>query len=40
MLGQEYRKALLILGHMNFFLAFDVCFYRPELAFEISPKIA
>ncbi|MEB3295431.1 MAG: hypothetical protein VKJ24_19935 [Synechococcales bacterium] len=22
-----------ILGHMNFFLLFDVCFYRAELAF-------
>ncbi|MEH2126219.1 hypothetical protein [Nostoc sp.] len=27
------RNAPLILGHMNFFLAFDVCFYRSELAF-------
>ncbi|KAF3886567.1 MULTISPECIES: hypothetical protein [Nostocales] len=34
------RNAPLILGHMNFFLAFDVCFYRAELAFEISPKRA
>ncbi|WP_375512392.1 hypothetical protein [uncultured Nostoc sp.] len=34
------RNAPLILGHMNFFLAFDVCFYRSELVFEISPKIA
>jgi len=32
------RNAPLILGHMNFFLAFDVCFYRSELAFEIAPK--
>lgn len=32
------RNAPLILGQMNFFLAFDVCFYRSELAFEISPK--
>ena len=32
------RNAPLILGHMNFFLAFDVCFYRAELAFETSPK--
>ncbi|MBE9123032.1 hypothetical protein IQ269_20070 [Tychonema sp. LEGE 07199] len=32
------RNAPLILGHMNFFLAFDVCFYRSELAFEVSPK--
>ncbi|MBW4605218.1 MAG: hypothetical protein KME29_38130 [Calothrix sp. FI2-JRJ7] len=34
------RNAPLILGHMNFFVAFDVCFYRSELAFEISPKIS
>jgi len=34
------RNAPLILGHMNFFLAFDVCFYRSESAFEISPKNA
>ncbi|MFM6157076.1 MAG: hypothetical protein ACKO3K_15970 [Cuspidothrix sp.] len=32
------RNAPLILGHMNFFLTFDVCFYRSELAFEIQPK--
>ena len=32
------RDAPLILGHMNFLLEFDVCFYRSELAFEISPK--
>lgn len=34
------RYAPLILGHMNFFLAFDVCFYRSDLAFEISPKVS
>lgn len=34
------RNAPLILGHMNFFLAFDVCFYRSKLAFEISPERA
>ena len=32
------RNAPLILGHMNFLLEFDMCFYRSELAFEISPK--
>jgi len=26
-----------ILGHMNFFTEFNVCFYRHELVFEISP---
>lgn len=28
----------LILGQANFFQAFDVCFFRSELAFEIRPK--
>lgn len=28
----------LILGQVNFFQAFDVCFFRSELAFEIRPK--
>jgi hypothetical protein len=32
------RNAPLVLGHMNFFLEFNVCFYRADLAFEISPK--
>lgn len=32
------NNAPLILGHMSFFLEFDVCFYRAELSFEISPK--
>lgn len=27
-----------ILGHMNFFQEFDVCFYRSELTFEVCPK--
>jgi hypothetical protein len=26
-----------ILGHMNFFAEFNVCFYRNELAFEVCP---
>ena len=34
------KNAPLILGQMNFFLAFDVCFYRAESAFEISQKLA
>jgi hypothetical protein len=29
----------LLLGRMNFFLEFDVCFYRSQLAFEIRPKL-
>ena len=34
------KNAPLILGQMNFFLAFDLCFYRAESVFEISPKLA
>ncbi|MDB9444835.1 hypothetical protein [Anabaena sp. CS-542/02] len=28
----------LILGQTNFFIEFDVCFYRSKLEFEIKPK--
>lgn len=28
----------LILGQVNFFLEFDVCFFRAQSAFEIGPK--
>jgi hypothetical protein len=28
----------LLLGRTNFFLEFDVCFYRSDLAFEIRPS--
>lgn len=28
----------LILGETNFFLEFDVCFYRSKLEFEVTPK--
>ena len=28
----------LILGQTNFFLEFDICFYRSKLEFEINPK--
>ena len=34
----EMRDMPVILGHMNFFAEFNVCFYRHELAFEICPK--
>jgi hypothetical protein len=30
----------LILGQVNFFMEFDVCFYRSQLQFEVSPKSA
>jgi hypothetical protein len=29
----------LILGQVNFFMEFDVCFFRSRSVFEISPKI-
>jgi hypothetical protein len=28
----------LILGQVNFFMEFNVCFYRHELAFEVQPR--
>jgi hypothetical protein len=34
----EMRDISVILGHMNFFAEFNVCFYRHELAFEVCPK--
>ena len=34
----ESREAPLILGHMNFFAEFDVCFYRGDFAFELRPR--
>ncbi|HEY9860508.1 MAG TPA: hypothetical protein V6D16_13435 [Candidatus Obscuribacterales bacterium] len=34
----SFREAPVILGHMNFFAEFDVCFYRSDLAFEIHPR--
>lgn len=30
--------APLLLGRMNFFLEFDICFYRSQLMFEVRPK--
>jgi hypothetical protein len=32
------ENAPLLLGQVNFFSEFNVCFYRSELAFEIKPK--
>src|SRR5262245_20151508 len=29
----------LILGQMNFFMEFDVCFFRSRLEFEVNPKV-
>jgi hypothetical protein len=28
----------LILGQINFFLEFDICFFRSQAAFEVTPK--
>jgi hypothetical protein len=28
----------LILGQTNFFMEFDICFYRSKLEFEVKPK--
>lgn len=33
-------NAPLILGHTNFFMAFDVCFFRSDLEFEVKPQIS
>lgn len=30
----------LILGQVNFFMEFDVCFYRSQLEFAVSPKVS
>lgn len=35
----QSTEAPLILGHMNFFAEFDVCFYRADLAFELRPRV-
>ena len=32
------RKLPLILGQINFFASFDVCFYRTMMYFELTPK--
>jgi len=31
-------NAPLILGQTNFFMKFDVCFYRSKMEFEVKPK--
>lgn len=30
----------LLLGQVNFFMEFDVCFYRSQLAFDVHPRSA
>lgn len=34
----QSENAPVIFGQMNFFLEFDVCFYRSQAVFEVSPK--
>jgi hypothetical protein len=36
----EEQNVPVILGQVNFFLEFDVCFYRAQAVYEISPKEA
>ncbi|AOX01969.1 hypothetical protein BJP34_23325 [Moorena producens PAL-8-15-08-1] len=34
----QSKEVPVILGHMNFFAEFNVCFYRHQLAFEVYPR--
>jgi hypothetical protein len=34
----QAEKVSLILGQMNFFMEFDVCFFRSKFEFEVNPK--
>lgn len=34
----KVENAPFILGQVNFFMEFDVCFFRSQLAFEVRPK--
>ena len=34
----QAENVTLILGQMNFFMEFDVCFFRSRLEFEVNPK--
>lgn len=34
----QARDVPVILGHMNFFAEFNVCFYRHQCAFEVCPR--
>ena len=34
----QAENVSLILGQMNFFMEFDVCFFRSKLEFEVNPK--
>jgi len=34
----QAEQVALILGQMNFFMEFDVCFFRSRFEFEVNPK--
>jgi len=34
----QAENVSLILGQVNFFMEFDVCFFRSKLEFEVNPK--
>jgi hypothetical protein len=34
----QSRDVPVILGHMNFFAEFNVCFYRHDMVFEVRPR--
>jgi len=34
----KFTQVPVILGQVNFFMEFDVCFYRSQLAFDVRPK--
>jgi len=34
----QAENVSLILGQMNFFMEFDVCFFRSKFEFEVNPK--
>jgi len=36
----QAENVSLILGQMNFFMEFDVCFFRSKFEFEVNPKAA
>lgn len=38
--GRKTDNVRLLLGQANFFVEFDVCFYRSQEAFEVRPKAA
>jgi hypothetical protein len=35
----QAENAPLVLGQMNFFMEFDVCFFRSKFEFEVNPKV-